>query len=218
MVKQIVTFVSGVLLGAGCGIIFTKKKYENKANDEIARIRELYSQAIAAENNVEVAPENTVAEEQVAPTADALKKEERVDIRETDYTKFYSTSAVDIHEIKEQPQAQPPVIRSADFSIISRDEFKSIPDYEYDSLYLHSDGIWTNSDIEMVPDITVIFPPDVIDYLETTLNEKNDTCYVRSMRDMMDYIVLYDEDSFEDTEYYDTVGDDDDEIDGFTSD
>lgn len=100
MKKELLYLFGGVLIGgaggAAAGYILTKRKYEQKINEELDRIKE------KAENDVEQAKIDTIndiAEENLIvkkPTEEELKEEERVlnDIRKSpepvNYTSFYS--------------------------------------------------------------------------------------------------------------------------------
>ena len=140
-----VMFVLGAAVGSVVTWQYTKKKYEQIAQEEIDSVKEIFSRRESAADVEIVTPE--------PQTAKVGKPEEKPDISEyaarlerEGYTNYSNASAGEKKEEQEEAMEMKPYV-------ISPDEFGEFEDYERISLSYYADHILADEDDEKVEDV-----------------------------------------------------------------
>lgn len=159
-------FVAGFFVGSGITYILTKKKFANKADEEIREIREYYRKK---DNNEEEAVSNDVKEEMGNIIKNYSSVSEQKRSKEDD-------------EIPNSPR------------VIDEEDFGELEDegYETASTYiLYANGILTDS-MKNVIDSSTIRKCIGTDILEEFMDSEEDAIYIRNDECKMDYEIIKD--------------------------
>lgn len=178
-------FAIGVATGVAATWQYFKKKYEAKADEDIASAKEglkrLYNQKLEADDKKNINP----ADDFPKPNRKPEHFNEKPNIN--DYAKVlgntgYTDYSKNEPEKKEEEKEtyKPPYV-------ISPDEFGMDDDYQRISLMYYADHILADDDDELVEDIEATVGIESL----THFGEYDDDCvYVRNERLMVDYEIL----------------------------
>lgn len=179
-------FVLGAAVGSAVTWQYTKKKYEQIAQEEIDSVREIFSRRESAAG-VEI----TVSEPQ---TAKIGKPEEKPDITEyaarlerEGYTNYSKASAGEKKEEQEAMEMKP--------YIISPEEFGEFEDYERISLSYYADQVLADEDDEKVEDVDNVIGLESLTHFGEF---EDDSVFVRNDRLKCDYEILLDQRTYSD--------------------
>ena len=180
--KSLLTFVAGLAIGAGVTYVIQKNRYEEMIREEIEDLREHYKSKEGKPKN-----DDRQTEEQV----DKMTSEEydesigRVHslVRENRYTSGEDENL--------NNETKPPFV-------VTPDDFGTVPGFDCDTFYYHTDDIIANDSQEMMDedDIqrTLGLPTPEI-YEQFGIYE-DDAVYIRNTALKCDYEVLRDEGIF----------------------
>lgn len=179
-------FIFGAAVGSAATWMYTKKKYELIAQEEIDSVKEVFSKR---ENS------NTVKE------AEFNKQEEKPDlkeyaakIRENNYTNYSDTDGK--LETKRETRKRDECNKKGYFAyVITPEEFGEFDDYEKISLSYFDDQILADENLDIVDDIEETVG---IDSLTHFGEYEDDSVFVRNDERKCDYEILLDHRDYED--------------------
>ena len=181
-----VMFVLGAAVGSVVTWQYTKKKYEQIAQEEIDSVKEIFSRRESATDVEIVTPE--------PQTAKVGKSEEKPDISEyaarlerEGYTNYSNASAGEKKEEQEAMEMKP--------YVISPDEFGEFEDYERISLSYYADQILADEDDEKVEDVDNVVGLESLTHFGEF---EDDSVFVRNDRLKCDYEILLDQRTYSD--------------------
>ena len=181
-----VMFVLGAAVGSVVTWQYTKKKYEQIAQEEIDSVKEIFSRRESAADVEIVTPE--------PQTAKVGKPEEKPDITEyaarlerEGYTNYSNVSAGEKKEEQEAIEMKP--------YVISPDEFGEFEDYERISLSYYADQILADEDDEKVEDVDNVVGLESLTHFGEF---EDDSVFVRNDRLKCDYEILLDQRTYSD--------------------
>ncbi len=181
-----VMFVLGAAVGSVVTWQYTKKKYEQIAQEEIDSVKEIFSRRESAADVEIVTPE--------PQTAKVGKPEEKPDISEyaarlerEGYTNYSNASAGEKKEEREAMEMKP--------YVISPDEFGEFEDYERISLSYYADQILADEDDEKVEDVDNVVGLESLTHFGEF---EDDSVFVRNDRLKCDYEILLDQRTYSD--------------------
>lgn len=181
-----VMFVLGAAVGSVVTWQYTKKKYEQIAQEEIDSVKEIFSRRESAADVEIVTPE--------PQTAKVGKPEEKPDITEyaarlerEGYTNYSNVSAGEKKEEQEAMEMKP--------YVISPDEFGEFEDYERISLSYYADQILADEDDEKVEDVDNVVGLESLTHFGEF---EDDSVFVRNDRLKCDYEILLDQRTYSD--------------------
>lgn len=182
-----VMFVLGAAVGSVVTWQYTKKKYEQIAQEEIDSVKEIFSRRESAADVEIVTPE--------PQTAKVGKPEEKPDISEyaarlerEGYTNYSNASAGEKKEEQEEAMEMKPYV-------ISPDEFGEFEDYERISLSYYADHILADEDDEKVEDVDNVVGLESLTHFGEF---EDDSVFVRNDRLKCDYEILLDQRTYSD--------------------
>lgn len=162
---NLVIFAAGSILGSVATWYLVKTKYEQRADEEIASVKEALSHRF----------EDLVDEKAEEPTK-AEVEEYNTRVKETGY--FNYSNRKDVVLEKERPY------------VISPDEFGEIEEYETRSLVYYSDKILTDDDNNIIDDVEDVVGCDSLNHFG---EYEDDSVFVRNDHLMIDYEILLDQ-------------------------
>ena len=181
-----VMFVLGAAVGSIVTWQYTRKKYEQIAQEEIDSVKEIFSRRELAADVEIVTPE--------PQTAKVGKPEEKPDITEyaarlerEGYTNYSNVSAGEKKEEQEAMEMKP--------YVISPDEFGEFEDYERISLSYYADQILADEDDEKVEDVDNVVGLESLTHFGEF---EDDSVFVRNDRLKCDYEILLDQRTYSD--------------------
>lgn len=181
-----VMFVLGAAVGSVVTWQYTKKKYEQIAQEEIDSVKEIFSRRESAAGVEIVTPE--------PQTAKVGKPEEKPDISEyaarlerEGYTNYSNASAGEKKEEREAMEMKP--------YVISPDEFGEFEAYERISLSYYADQILADEDDEKVEDVDNVVGLESLTHFGEF---EDDSVFVRNDRLKCDYEILLDQRTYSD--------------------
>ena len=181
-----VMFVLGAAVGSVVTWQYTKKKYEQIAQEEIDSVKEIFSRRESAADVEIVTPE--------PQTAKVGKPEEKPDITEyaarlerEGYTNYSNVSAGEKKEEQEAMEMKP--------YVISPEEFGEFEDYERISLSYYADQILADEDDEKVEDVDNVVGLESLTHFGEF---EDDSVFVRNDRLKCDYEILLDQRTYSD--------------------
>lgn len=181
-----VIFVLGAAVGSVVTWQYTRKKYEQIAQEEIDSVKEIFSKRESAADVEIVTPE--------PQTAKVGKPEEKPDISEyaarlerEGYTNYSNASAGEKKEEQETMEMKP--------YVISPDEFGEFEDYERISLSYYADHILADEDDEKVEDVDNVVGLESLAHFG---EYEDDSVFVRNDRLKCDYEILLDQRTYSD--------------------
>lgn len=181
-----VMFVLGAAVGSIVTWQYTRKKYEQIAQEEIDSVKEIFSRRELATDVEITAPE--------PQTAKVGKPEEKPDITEyaarlerEGYTNYSNVSAGEKKEEQEAMEMKP--------YVISPEEFGEFEDYERISLSYYADQILADEDDEKVEDVDNVVGLESLTHFGEF---EDDSVFVRNDRLKCDYEILLDQRTYSD--------------------
>lgn len=181
-----VMFVLGAAVGSIVTWQYTRKKYEQIAQEEIDSVKEIFSRRELAADVEIVTPE--------PQTAKVGKPEEKPDITEyaarlerEGYTNYSNVSAGEKKEEQEAMEMKP--------YVISPEEFGEFEDYERISLSYYADQILADEDDEKVEDVDNVVGLESLTHFGEF---EDDSVFVRNDKLKCDYEILLDQRTYSD--------------------
>lgn len=183
------SFLIGGSAGACIGFLIGKHKYEAKADNEIAKIRNLYLDHFTQKNN-ENDPEKEISSSNETPEAEAVIKTEKDAI---EYSKKYRSDNFEAENVKDVSTLEINNDKYKHIIIISPDEFHT-SEYECKTLWYYADKVLADEDNNVIH-----VPEEVIgDEALSSFGRYEDDCvYVRDDRLKVDYEIIYSQLTFE---------------------
>ena len=170
-----VCFILGAAVGAVGTWLYLKKKYEDKAEEEIASVRELY---------------NTKLHEKEKP----VKEKFDVDYMENGKITAHKTDSEEWKEFVEVVRQSKQRLVSDHPYPISPEEFAVYSDYETIELHLYNDGVITDDNDELVDDdITDMIGSDFADYFG---EYEENAVFIRNDERQVDYEILKEDSNY----------------------
>ena len=171
-------FIFGAAIGSAATWMYTKKKYEQLAQEEINSVKEVFSKRA-----------NTAVKE-----AEFSKQQEKPDlneyaakVRENGYTNYSDTDSK--AEYKKEIRKQNEHNKGYFAYIITPEEFGEFDDYEKISLTYYNDQILADENDEIIDDIDETVG---IDSLTHFGEYEDDSVFVRNDERKCDYEILLD--------------------------
>lgn len=187
-ITSFMMFIFGAAVGSVVTWQYTKKKYEQIAQEEIDSVKETFSKLEVKSkdneseenNNARTIVERVKDKPSVVEYAAKLRKQGYINYSDTD---SLSEEEVDENMINDKPY------------VISPDEFGEFYDYETISLTYYADQVLADEDDELVEDIeeTVGF-----ESLNAFGEYEDDSVFVRNDRLKCDYEILLDQRKYSD--------------------
>ena len=181
-----VMFVLGAAVGSIVTWQYTRKKYEQIAQEEIDSVKEIFSRRELAADVEIVTPE--------PQTAKVGKPEEKPDITEyaarlerEGYTNYSNVSAGEKKEEQEAMEMKP--------YVISPEEFGEFEDYERISLSYYADQVLADEDDEKVDDVDNVVGLESLTHFGEF---EDDSVFVRNDKLKCDYEILLDQRTYSD--------------------
>lgn len=181
-----VMFVLGAAVGSVVTWQYTRKKYEQIAQEEIDSVKEIFSRRESATDVEIISPE--------PQTAKMGKPEEKPDITEyaarlerDGYTNYSNVSAEQKKEEQETMEIKP--------YVISPEEFGEFEDYERISLSYYADQVLADEDDEKVDDVDNVVGLESLTHFGEF---EDDSVFVRNDRLKCDYEILLDQRTYSD--------------------
>lgn len=181
-----VMFVLGAAVGSVVTWQYTKKKYEQIAQEEIDSVKEIFSKRESAADVEITDPE--------PHTAKIGKPEEKPDITEyaarlerDGYTNYSNVGAEQKKEEQETMEIKP--------YVISPEEFGEFEDYERISLSYYADQVLADEDDEKVDDVDNVVGLESLTHFGEF---EDDSVFVRNDRLKCDYEILLDQRTYSD--------------------
>lgn len=181
-----VIFVLGAAVGSVVTWQYTRKKYEQIAQEEIDSVKEIFSRRESATDVEIISPE--------PQTAKMGKPEEKPDITEyaarlerDGYTNYSNVSAEQKKEEQETMEIKP--------YVISPEEFGEFEDYERISLSYYADQVLADEDDEKVDDVDNVVGLESLTHFGEF---EDDSVFVRNDRLKCDYEILLDQRTYSD--------------------
>lgn len=181
-----VMFVLGAAVGSVVTWQYTRKKYEQIAQEEIDSVKEIFSRRESATDVEIISPE--------PQTAKMGKPEEKPDITEyaarlerDGYTNYSNVSAEQKKEEQETMEIKP--------YVISPEEFGEFEDYERISLSYYADQVLADEDNEKVDDVDNVVGLESLTHFGEF---EDDSVFVRNDRLKCDYEILLDQRTYSD--------------------
>lgn len=181
-----VIFVLGAAVGSVVTWQYTRKKYEQIAQEEIDSVKEIFSKRESAADVEITDPE--------PHTAKIGKPEEKPDITEyaarlerDGYTNYSNVGAEQKKEEQETMEIKP--------YVISPEEFGEFEDYERISLSYYADQILADEDDEKVDDVDNVVGLESLTHFGEF---EDDSVFVRNDRLKCDYEILLDQRTYSD--------------------
>ena len=179
-------FIFGASVGSAVTWMYTKKKYEQIAQEEIDSVKEVFSK----HENI-----NTMKE------AEFNKQEEKPDlreyamkIRENNYTNYSDTDGKTLEKENDGKQNERDKKCSSAY-VITPEEFGELDDYEQISLSYFDDQILADDNLDIVDDIEETVG---IASLTHFGEYEEDSVFVRNDERKCDYEILIDHRDYED--------------------
>ena len=181
-----VMFVLGAAIGSIVTWQYTRKKYEQIAQEEIDSVKEIFSRRESAADVEITAPK--------PQTAKIGKPEEKPDITEyaarlerDGYTNYSNVGAEQKKEEQETMEIKP--------YVISPEEFGEFEDYERISLSYYADQVLADEDDEKIEDVDNVVGLESLTHFGEF---EDDSVFVRNDRLKCDYEILLDQRTYSD--------------------
>jgi hypothetical protein len=182
-------FIFGAAVGSVVTWQYTKKKYEQIAQEEIDSVKETFSKLKEVKNKDNESDENNNVRTIVERAKDKPSiVEYAAKLRKQGYINYSNTDSLFEEEVDENMINDKPYV-------ISPDEFGEFDDYDTISLTYYADQVLTDEDDELVEDIeeTVGF-----ESLNAFGEYEDDSVFVRNDRLKCDYEILLDQRKYSD--------------------
>lgn len=191
----LVTFIVGAAIGSVTTWYYTKKKYEQFAQEQIDSVKEIFSYKKEEEEEPEEdSPEIPIVDfRKEKPDVTAYAKM----LKDKGYTDYTVVNDSDDEEDEEEPPTSEEGEKRTwrDPYVVSPDEFGEFDDYGKISLTFYSDHILTDENNEPIEDIerTVGF-----ESLNHFGEYEDDSVFVRNERLKVDFEILLDQRKYSD--------------------
>jgi hypothetical protein len=182
-------FIFGAAVGSVVTWQYTKKKYEQIAQEEIDSVKETFSKLKEVKNKDNESDENNNVRTIVERAKDKPSiVEYAAKLRKQGYINYSNTDSLFEEEVDENMINDKPYV-------ISPDEFGELDDYDTISLTYYADQVLVDEDDELVEDIeeTVGF-----ESLNAFGEYEDDSVFVRNDRLKCDYEILLDQRKYSD--------------------
>jgi hypothetical protein len=182
-------FIFGAAVGSVVTWQYTKKKYEQIAQEEIDSVKETFSKLKEVKNKDNESDENNNVRTIVERAKDKPSiVEYAAKLRKQGYINYSNTDSLFEEEVDENMINDKPYV-------ISPDEFGEFDDYDTISLTYYADQVLADEDDELVEDIeeTVGF-----ESLNAFGEYEDDSVFVRNDRLKCDYEILLDQRKYSD--------------------
>lgn len=198
-IYSILLSASCLVGGFGIGYIFSKKKFEKKADDEIAMMRNKFNDRLKEIITPEPEAKNKTNKSEKTKTVD-IKKEAEAKSHSTyiNYTAPYKTTA---------PSDESSKMPKNNIRVITPEEFMN-SSYDSVTLLYYEDGTYVDDDGNIIRNPKDIFGPK-INVPKSFGQYEDDSVYVRDDDKKVDYEVLLQKESYWDN------SDNDDQYNGY---
>lgn len=176
--KAIFAFFAGAAIGSAVTWKLVKTKYEHKADEEIASVREYY----AEREKPDQAPEEQREEPAATPTI--KRTTEKPDLFE--YARQIKESGYVTSDTHETEKGEEGNVRSDVPYAITQDEYGEIDDYDNASLTLYEDGTLVDEWGDVVHNVDELIGPDAL----TSSDEDPEDVYIRNDLTKTDYEII----------------------------
>lgn len=170
-------FVVGAAIGSAVTWQYTKKKYEQIAQEEIDSVKETFSKKECTDEPVKVSSNKSVGQTNEKPSV----AEYAAKLHEQGYTNYSGTEKEKIKEKKECMDKP---------YVIAPEEFGDLEDYEKISLTYYADQVLADDDDELVDDVEDIVGFESLSHFG---DYEDDSVFVRNDRLKCDYEILMDQ-------------------------
>lgn len=188
-ITSFMMFIFGAAVGSVVTWQYTKKKYEQIAQEEIDSVKETFSKLKEVKNKDNESDENNNVGTIVERAKDKPSiVEYAAKLRKQGYINYSNTDSLFEEEVDENMINDKPYV-------ISPDEFGEFDDYDTISLTYYADQVLVDEDDELVEDIeeTVGF-----ESLNAFGEYEDDSVFVRNDRLKCDYEILLDQRKYSD--------------------
>jgi hypothetical protein len=188
-ITSFMMFIFGAAVGSVVTWQYTKKKYEQIAQEEIDSVKETFSKLKEVKNKDNESDENNNVRTIVERAKDKPSVVEyAAKLRKQGYINYSNTDSLFEEEVDENMINDKPYV-------ISPDEFGELDDYDTISLTYYADQVLVDEDDELVEDIeeTVGF-----ESLNAFGEYEDDSVFVRNDRLKCDYEILLDQRKYSD--------------------
>lgn len=188
-ITSFMMFIFGAAVGSVVTWQYTKKKYEQIAQEEIDSVKETFSKLKEVKNKDNESDENNNVRTIVERAKDKPSiVEYAAKLRKQGYINYSNTDSLFEEEVDENMINDRPYV-------ISPDEFGEFDDYDTISLTYYADQVLVDEDDELVEDIeeTVGF-----ESLNAFGEYEDDSVFVRNDRLKCDYEILLDQRKYSD--------------------
>lgn len=187
-IKSTVIFSVGIAVGAAIAHTWTKRKYENLIDDEINSVIEEFS------NNTPRVEKDPEIQEKIQKN---LHKPDIFSYARDMKEKYkYNTVSDKIKEKKKKEEEEDEDDQQDGPYLITADEFGEYDEYQQISLKYYADGILADELDNIIDDVEEIVG-DALDHFGDEDQEEY-AVYVRNDGKQSDYVVVMDEQTFED--------------------
>lgn len=175
-------FVVGTAIGSAVTWQYTKKKYEQIAQEEINSVKETFSKKEYADEPIKVSSNKSVVQTNEKPSV----AEYAAKLHEQGYTNYSGTEKEKIKEKKESMDKP---------YVIAPEEFGDLEGCEKISLTYYADQVLADDNDELVDDVE-----DVVGFesLSHFGDYEDDSVFVRNDRLKCDYEILMDQRNYSD--------------------
>lgn len=193
-ITSFMMFIFGAAVGSVVTWQYTKKKYEQIAQEEINSVKETFSK-LKVKNKDNESEENNNVRTIVERAKDKPSiVEYAAKLRKQGYTNYSNTDSLSEDSNVSEEEVDENMINDKPY-VISPDEFGEFDDYDTISLTYYADQVLADDDDELVEDIeeTVGF-----ESLNAFGEYEDDSVFVRNDRLKCDYEILLDQRKYSD--------------------
>ena len=194
-ITSFMMFIFGAAVGSVVTWQYTKKKYEQIAQEEIDSVKETFSKLKEVKNKDNESDENNNVGTIVERAKDKPSVAEyAAKLRKQGYTNYSDTDSLSEDSNVSEEEVDENMINDKPY-VISPDEFGELDDYDTISLTYYADQVLVDEDDELVEDIeeTVGF-----ESLNAFGEYEDDSVFVRNDRLKCDYEILLDQRKYSD--------------------
>lgn len=194
-ITSFMIFIFGAAVGSVVTWQYTKKKYEQIAQEEIDSVKETFSKLKEVKSKDNESEENNNVRTIVERAKDKPSiVEYAAKLRKQGYTNYSNTDSLSEDSNVSEEEVDENMINDEPY-VISPDEFGELDDYDTISLTYYADQVLADENDELVEDIeeTVGF-----ESLNTFGQYEDDSVFVRNDRLKCDYEILLDHRKYSD--------------------
>jgi hypothetical protein len=194
-ITSFMIFIFGAAVGSVVTWQYTKKKYEQIAQEEIDSVKETFSKLKEVKSKDNESEENNNVRTIVERAKDKPNiVEYAAKLRKQGYTNYSNTDSLSEDLNVSEEEVDENMINDKPY-VISPDEFGEFDDYDTISLIYYADQILADEDDELVEDIEEIVG---FESLNTFGQYEDDSVFVRNDRLKCDYEILLDHRKYSD--------------------